>query len=106
MERMHSDMLEMILNSPQGRLDERSTALLMVQVMFALKYLHSLAIVHCDLKPENVLLAEPHSMPLVKLCDFGYARIIDVNQFRQSMVGTPAYLGKLNEDILSAFPQF
>lgn len=92
MERMHSDMLEMILNSSQGRLDERSTALLMVQVMFALKYLHSLAIVHCDLKPENVLLAEPHSMPLVKLCDFGYARIIDVNQFRQSMVGTPAYL--------------
>ncbi|KAL5258737.1 hypothetical protein ACHWQZ_G009257 [Mnemiopsis leidyi] len=92
MERMHSDMLEMILNSPQGRLDERSTALLMVQVMFALKYLHSQAIVHCDLKPENVLLAEPHSMPLVKLCDFGYARIIDVNQFRQSMVGTPAYL--------------
>ena len=32
MERMHSDMLEMILNSSQGRLDERSTALLMVQV--------------------------------------------------------------------------
>ena len=34
-------------------------------------------------------------MPLVKLCDFGYARIIDQNQFRQSMVGTPAYLGKV-----------
>ena len=33
MERMHSDMLEMILNSPQGRLDERTTGLLMVQVL-------------------------------------------------------------------------
>ena len=37
MERMHSDMLEMILNSPQGRLDERATRLLMIQVRSCVK---------------------------------------------------------------------
>jgi len=92
MERMHSDMLELILSSSQGRLDERTTQLMMIQIMMALKYLHSMDIAHCDLKPENVLLAEDSNMPLIKLCDFGYARIIDQSQFRQSMVGTPAYL--------------
>lgn len=28
----------------------------------------------------------------VKLCDFGYARIIGKKSFRKSIVGTPAYL--------------
>lgn len=31
----------------------------------------------------------------VKLCDFGFARIIGEKSFRRSIVGTPAYLGKL-----------
>ena len=30
-------------------------------------------------------------MPLVKLCDFGYAKIIGDDDFRKSMVGTPMY---------------
>ena len=29
--------------------------------------------------------------PQVKICDFGYAKIIGENSFRRSMVGTPAY---------------
>ena len=33
-------------------------------------------------------------MPQVKLCDFGFARIIGEKSFRKSIVGTPAYLGK------------
>ena len=31
-------------------------------------------------------------MQKVKLCDFGYARIIGKKSFRRSIVGTPAYL--------------
>merc|ERR1719334_1111720 len=49
-------------------------------------------IVHCDLKPENVLLSSDSDFPQVKLCDFGYARIIGKKSFRKSIVGTPAYL--------------
>ena len=49
---------------------------------------------HCDLKPENVLLTSQHEFPQVKLCDFGFARIIGDKSFRKSIVGTPAYLGR------------
>lgn len=31
----------------------------------------------------------------IKLCDFGFARIIGEKSFRRSVVGTPAYLGKI-----------
>ncbi|EDO41241.1 predicted protein, partial [Nematostella vectensis] len=95
MEKLRGDMLEMILSSPNGKLDERCTRFLITQILLALKYLHSKNIVHCDLKPENVLLAPITSecgYPAVKLCDFGFARIIEEKSFRRSVVGTPAYL--------------
>ena len=34
MEKLHGDMLEMILSSEQGRLDERITKFLITQVLF------------------------------------------------------------------------
>ena len=114
-------MLEMILSSEQSRLSERVTKFLVTQILVALKHLHSKNIVHCDLKPENVLLSSDSEFPQVsapaapasclnyifniftllqstncmqkvKLCDFGYARIIGKKSFRRSIVGTPAYL--------------
>ena len=140
-------MLEMILSSEQGRLSERITKFLVTQILVALKHLHTKNIVHCDLKPENVLLSSDSDFPQVrqfsmkifqrlfprrtmwnnkgeivintkgkvdrkqptnkspwyvcwtiieyfqvKLCDFGYSRIIGKKSFRKSIVGTPAYL--------------
>ncbi|XP_076580557.1 protein kinase D4 isoform X2 [Chaetodon auriga] len=92
MERLHGDMLEMILSSEMGRLPERNTRFLVMQILEALRYLHFKHIAHCDLKPENVLLASADPFPQVKLCDFGFARIIGEKSFRRSVVGTPAYL--------------
>jgi serine/threonine protein kinase len=43
-----------------------------------------------------VLLSEKNAeLPQIKICDFGYSRLIGDNSFRKSMVGTPAYSGKL-----------
>ncbi|XP_044040941.1 protein kinase D4 isoform X1 [Siniperca chuatsi] len=92
MEKLHGDMLEMILSSEKGRLPERNTRFLVTQILEALRYLHFKHIAHCDLKPENVLLASADPFPQVKLCDFGFARIIGEKSFRRSVVGTPAYL--------------
>jgi serine/threonine protein kinase len=69
-----------------------------LQILVALKHLHSENIVHCDLKPENVLLSSDSDFPQVKLCDFGFARIIGEKSFRRSVVGTPAYLGELSRE--------
>uniref|UniRef100_A0A3B4AXN3 protein kinase C n=1 Tax=Periophthalmus magnuspinnatus TaxID=409849 RepID=A0A3B4AXN3_9GOBI len=92
MEKLHGDMLEMILSSEKGRLPEHTTRFLLTQILVALRHLHSKNIVHCDLKPENVLLTSSDPLPQVKLCDFGFARIIGECSFRRSVVGTPAYL--------------
>ncbi|XP_065342030.1 serine/threonine-protein kinase D3 isoform X2 [Cloeon dipterum] len=92
MEKLRGDMLEMILSSEKGRLSERITKFLITQILVALKHLHSKNVVHCDLKPENVLLSTNVDFPQVKLCDFGYAKIIGEKSFRKSVVGTPAYL--------------
>uniref|UniRef100_A0A8C4ZPH1 Serine/threonine-protein kinase n=1 Tax=Gadus morhua TaxID=8049 RepID=A0A8C4ZPH1_GADMO len=92
MEKLHGDMLEMILSSEKSKLPERTTKFLVTQILVALRHLHFKNIVHCDLKPENVLLASAEPFPQVKLCDFGFARIIGEKSFRRSVVGTPAYL--------------
>uniref|UniRef100_UPI00398EE7E4 serine/threonine-protein kinase D3-like n=1 Tax=Pristiophorus japonicus TaxID=55135 RepID=UPI00398EE7E4 len=92
MEKLHGDMLEMILSSENSRLPERLAKFLTTQILEALRHLHFKNIVHCDLKPENVLLASAEPFPQVKLCDFGFARIIGEKSFRRSVVGTPAYL--------------
>jgi len=93
MEQLEDDMLEMIVSTEEKRLNERITKFLTYQILEALKYLHAQNIAHCDLKPENVLLVERRSQfPQIKLCDFGFAKIIEDNSFRSSLVGTPAYL--------------
>lgn len=93
MEKLNGDMLELILNSEEGRLNEKLAKFLVHQILIALGYLHKRCIVHCDLKPENVLiLATGDNYPRIKLCDFGFARIIGEKSFRSSVVGTPAYL--------------
>ena len=71
-------MLEMILSSEQGRLSERITKFLVTQILVALKHLHSKNIVHCDLKPENVLLSSDSDFPQVSY-NFNYLKITVIN---------------------------
>ncbi|WP_242456350.1 serine/threonine-protein kinase [Mycolicibacterium sp. P1-18] len=46
----------------------------LAQIADALDHVHALGIVHCDVKPTNILVAEPFSAGGALLVDFGIAR--------------------------------
>jgi serine/threonine/tyrosine protein kinase RAD53 len=56
-----------------------------------LSYIHSKGITHRDLKPENVLLTRDNP-PLIKVADFGLAKVVDSLTMLRTMCGTPSYL--------------
>ena len=60
-------------------------------------YLHEKKIVHRDLKPENILLLEkpdPKSTvdPVIKVADFGLARLVSDKDMMKTACGTPGYV--------------
>jgi len=71
----------------QGVLSEEEGRKVAIQLLEALKYLHSLGIIHRDIKAENVLIDDFGN---AKLADFGFAR--DLNRFNMSIVGSPFHL--------------
>ncbi|KAJ0976914.1 hypothetical protein J5N97_012388 [Dioscorea zingiberensis] len=59
------------LISKRGRLSEIEARFYTAEVVEALEYLHGLGLIHCDIKPENLLLtADGH----IKVADFGSVR--------------------------------
>lgn len=57
--------------------------------MDGLFYLHSKGIIYADLKPSNILFNE---YGVLKLCDFGLARLITDSQSEENKKGTPYYM--------------
>ena len=96
------------LISERGPLPPAGIVSVLSQVLAALAVAHDMAVVHRDLKPENIMIVrgksdEGEPVDLVKVCDFGIAKILDTaaasdhaSRRKHSttglLVGTPAYM--------------
>lgn len=72
---------------------EKDVIKIMRQILEGLIFLHDRHIVHLDLKPQNILLTTK-SKPYgdVKLCDFGFARLVNTGEDIRDIIGTPDYV--------------
>ena len=73
----------------RGRLTPRETFAVMEPVLAALAAAHQAGLVHRDVKPENVLIADDGR---VKVADFGLARAVSAATSTGALIGTVAYL--------------
>lgn len=75
-----------------GRFAPKVACDIMWQIAEAVRYIHSRAIIHGDVKSENILLTRsPDRRRVVKLLDFGLARP-DIGVRTERIEGTPEYM--------------
>src|SRR5262249_4516605 len=84
--------------SHRGRLALRETSKIVTQVARALSRAHQADIVHRDLKPENVFLVPNEDDEIVKVLDFGVAKVNTPEKSVMqrtgvgTLIGTPHYM--------------
>lgn len=82
----------------RGRLSLRETSKIITQVCRALARAHAAGIIHRDLKPENVFLCNNDDEEIVKVLDFGVAKVTDPAKATMqktgigTLIGTPHYM--------------
>jgi calcium/calmodulin-dependent protein kinase I len=82
------ELFQKIIES--GHFSEEKATKIAKQVLEAINYLHSHDIVHRDLKPEN-LLCVGDDASVIRVADFGFARVLQDDQQTQTQCGSIHY---------------
>ncbi|WRT69818.1 serine/threonine-protein kinase ATG1 [Kwoniella shivajii] len=85
-----------------GGLDEKVTRSFLGQLAQAIKFLRAEDLMHRDIKPQNLLLqpatetevaeGHPYGIPVLKVADFGFARILPAAAMAETLCGSPLYM--------------
>lgn len=77
----------------RGALPEREILYYASQILSALDYIHSKSIIHCDIKPQNIILLQNGN---IKVADFGISRVSSIldseNEKSDTAIGTVYYI--------------
>jgi serine/threonine protein kinase len=93
------------LLTAEEKLPPEIAAIIGLEVALGLDHAHGQGVIHRDVKPENVLMAAPASLPaaerasnadeaLVKITDFGIAKLLDAQGVTSTgqVLGSPAHM--------------
>ncbi|XP_072537299.1 obscurin [Salminus brasiliensis] len=75
----------------KGSVTEREVRIYIYQILEGVGYIHSMNILHLDIKTDNILMVSPEREE-IKICDFGFCQEIDVSRHQYSIFGTPEFV--------------
>ncbi len=97
MELLSGQPLQRLLDQ-QGRLAHDQSLDFALQILAGLEAAHAIGVVHRDLKPDNVFVTPSAGGPLLKLIDFGIAKLRASSEYTKGLtragviMGTPEYM--------------
>lgn len=72
-----------------GQIDEPQAVTWSIQISDAVRYAHSKNLLHRDLRPSNVLLAQDGT---AKVVDFSISRLLERDPYASTRIGSPPYM--------------
>ncbi|TMS20369.1 Obscurin [Larimichthys crocea] len=75
----------------KGSVSEREVQSYIQQILEGVGHIHSMNILHLDIKPDNILMVYP-PRDEIKICDFGFCQEIDTSRHQYSTIGTPEFV--------------
>lgn len=92
MELLSGESLQKLL-ARFGRLDRDQAVDFALQILVGLEAAHGLGVVHRDLKPDNVLVVTTAQGPLLKLIDFGIAKLRQADESKPGLTRAGVVMG-------------